>query len=55
MNTNEGVFTVEVVPNRMVIFGGNFSEVGYQPDPLNKSNQFLYKPQPGFTMFLGTP
>ena len=55
MNTNEGVFTVEVVPGRMVVFGGNFSEVGYQPDPLNRSNQFLYKPQPGFTMFLGNP
>jgi hypothetical protein len=32
-DTSEGVFTVEVVPHRMVIYGGNFSRVNRRPQP----------------------
>ena len=32
-DTNEGVFTVEVVPGRMVVFAGNFSRVNRRPQP----------------------
>jgi hypothetical protein len=32
-DTNEGVFSVEVVPHRMVIYGGNFSRVNRRPQP----------------------
>ncbi|HVW33244.1 MAG TPA: delta-60 repeat domain-containing protein, partial [Acidimicrobiia bacterium] len=30
-DTNEGVFSVEVVPHRLVIYGGNFSRVNRRP------------------------
>jgi hypothetical protein len=33
LDTSEGVFTVEVVPHRMVIYGGNFSRVNRRPQP----------------------
>jgi hypothetical protein len=42
MDTTEGVFTAEVVPDRMVIFGGNFSRVNRRP-------------QPGYAQFAGRP
>jgi hypothetical protein len=32
-DTSEGVFSVEVVPHRMVIYGGNFSRVNRRPQP----------------------
>ncbi len=32
-DTSEGIFTVEVVPHRMVIYGGNFSRVNRRPQP----------------------
>jgi Domain of unknown function (DUF5122) beta-propeller len=32
-DTSEGVFTVEVVPHRAVIYGGNFSRVNRRPQP----------------------
>jgi hypothetical protein len=32
-DTNEGVFTVEVVPGRMVVVAGNFSRVNRRPQP----------------------
>jgi hypothetical protein len=42
MDTSEGVFTAEVVPDRMVIYGGNFSRVNRRP-------------QPGYAQFAGRP
>ncbi|HEV7534372.1 MAG TPA: hypothetical protein VGP90_01980, partial [Acidimicrobiia bacterium] len=33
LDTSEGVFTVEVVPHRMVIYGGNFSRVNRRTQP----------------------
>jgi hypothetical protein len=42
MDTSEGVFSVEVVPDRMVIYGGNFSRVNRRP-------------QPGYAQFAGRP
>jgi hypothetical protein len=32
-DTSEGVFHVEVVPQRMVIYGGNFSRINRRPQP----------------------
>ena len=32
-DTSEGIFTVEVVPHRLVIYGGNFSRVNRRPQP----------------------
>jgi hypothetical protein len=32
-DTSEGVFSVEVVPQRMVIYGGNFSRINRRPQP----------------------
>jgi hypothetical protein len=41
-DTSEGVFSVEVVPQRMVIYGGNFSRINRRP-------------QPGIGVFLAEP
>jgi len=41
-DTSEGVFTVEVIPNRMVVVAGNFSRVNRRP-------------QPGVAVFLAEP
>ncbi len=41
-DTSEGVFSVEVVPHRLVIYGGNFSRINRRP-------------QPGIGVFLPTP
>jgi hypothetical protein len=41
-DTSEGVFSVEVVPHRLVIYGGNFSRINRRP-------------QPGLGVFLPTP
>ena len=41
-DTSEGVFSVEVVPQRLVIYGGNFSRINRRP-------------QPGIGVFLPTP
>jgi hypothetical protein len=32
-DTSEGVFSVEVVPHRMVVYGGNFSRINRRPQP----------------------
>ena len=42
IDTNTGVFTVEVVPGKTVLFGGEFSRVNRRP-------------QPGFAQFLPLP
>jgi hypothetical protein len=42
IDTATGVFTVEVVPHRMVIYGGEFSRVNRRP-------------QPGYAEFLPLP
>ncbi len=42
-DTSEGVFTVEVVPNRMVVVAGNFSRVNRRPQP----GVAVFQPEPG--------
>ena len=42
-DTSEGVFSVEVVPERMVIYGGNFSRINRRPQP----GIGLFQPEPG--------
>ena len=42
-DTSEGVFHVEVVPQRMVIYGGNFSRINRRPQP----GIGVFLPEPG--------
>lgn len=42
-DTSEGVFSVEVVPQRMVIYGGNFSRINRRPQP----GIGIFQPTPG--------
>lgn len=44
-DTSEGVFTIEVVPNRMVVVAGNFSRVNRRPQP----GVAVFMPEPGRT------
>ncbi|MGH8999548.1 MAG: hypothetical protein ACRDY7_09170 [Acidimicrobiia bacterium] len=56
-DTSEGVFSVEVVPGRMVVVAGNFSQAGMVIDhPTKGGKKFdAWKAQPGVAIFPGTP